>query len=294
MRKHEMNYLLREGVRGVFLHPFISFAAVTIIAACLVVMGSFTLLAHNIDTFIVDLTQRDAIVAFIENDVSDDDARAIYQEIGELGNIREIELITRYDRLDEFGEENPETVRFLRPGDNPFPHRVVFSVLDFEVQELTISEIENINGVDSVADTAAIRENLGMLRNVANIISWALIILLSLVSILIVSNTVKLATYERREEIAIMRVVGATKRFIRFPFFIEGSLLGLGAGLIAYGLQSIIYNAVTGDVVEFDFLDFNVVPFSDVNTMVLGAFLLGGLVTGSLGSVLTIRRFLKK
>ena len=294
MRKHEMNYLLREGVRGVFLYPFISFAAVTIIAACLVVMGSFTLLAHNIDTFIVDLTQRDAIVAFIENDVSDDDARAIYQEIGELGNIREIELITRYDRLDEFGEENPETVRFLRPGDNPFPHRVVFSVLDFEVQELTISEIENINGVDSVADTAAIRENLGMLRNVANIISWALIILLSLVSILIVSNTVKLATYERREEIAIMRVVGATKRFIRFPFFIEGSLLGLGAGLIAYGLQSIIYNAVTGDVVEFDFLDFNVVPFSDVNTMVLGAFLLGGLVTGSLGSVLTIRRFLKK
>ncbi|MCL2547064.1 MAG: ABC transporter permease [Oscillospiraceae bacterium] len=292
MRKHEVKYLFREGVRGAFLHPFISFAAVTIIAACLVVMGSFTLVAHNIDRFIVTLGQVDEIAVMMDYGMSEEDARHIHAGINRIDNIRTNEFTSASEHLEQWRIDFPALAAGLQEGDNPFQHRAIVTLMDIELQEDTVAQIMAIEGVEDVRNDAQIRETLSAMHNVANVVSWALIFLLGTVSVLIVSNTIKLATYERREEIAIMRVVGATRRFIRVPFFIEGALLGITGGLLAFALQALTYNALVGRA-TFDWMDFSAVAFSEVNTEVFGAFVLGGLLAGSLGSVVTIRRFLK-
>jgi len=257
-------------------------------------MGSFTLVAFNINRMIGSLGQLDEVLAFIEDDLNEEEARGLAAQINALDNIYISTFEHRDDALEALKESNPAISAGLNPDNNPLRHRFIIRFQDIELSEQTIQEIYAIEGIGHVRNDARIREALTDMNNVANFITIALVILLSGVSILIVGNTIKLATYERREEIEIMRVVGATKRFIRFPFFIEGALLGLSAGLVAYFMQMVIYNAVV-DGMNMDFLqDMPIASFAEVNIMVLTAFILGGLLAGSLGTALAIRRFLRK
>ncbi|MCL2030178.1 MAG: ABC transporter permease [Oscillospiraceae bacterium] len=302
MKKRRRNaggfsYFLVEGVRGIFLHGFTSFAAVGVIVACLLIMGSFALLAVNIDAMIREIEQSSQIVAFIDEELTDAAARGISSRFPRKAqeNIKNSEFVSRRDALDEFAGSLEERYQRMLTGydDNDLlRHRVVITLMDITRIEETIEQIETVEGVAWVRSDQETARELATVRRVVEAISAALIVILLLVSVFIIANTIKLATFDRREEIGIMRIVGATKAFVRWPFVVEGVLLGLCASVTGFFAQGALYSWFTGRVLGTIAL-LDVIPFSELMIPIAFAFVLVGFLVGVGGSLLTIRKFLR-
>ena len=295
MRRYEVGYFFQEGVRGIFLHGFMSFAAVGVIAACLLIMGSVSLLAVNIDITIKEIQSQNEILVIIEESYSEAEANSVGTRISRIDNVADRVFVSKDAALEEFGRKLNNN--FLLEGYededmNPIRHRFVVQLRDVSQMRETIRELEDLTGVAAVNAEVGITDFILSIRSVVNAVSLSLIAMLLGVSVFIISNTVKLATFDRREEIGIMRIVGATNTFIRWPFVVEGFLLGLMGALLAFFVQWTVYNymsvRVTGVIPIF-----SLAPFGDILIFVLPVFLLFGFVVGVLGSVLTIRRFLR-
>ena len=287
-------YFIWEGIRSIFLHGFMSFAAVGVIVACLLIMGSFTLIAVNLDAMIADVEQNNEITVFIDERLTDSQARSVGSSFA-VANIKEAKFISRDDALNQFVSTLDEDKRALFEGYEDtaaIRHRYQITLMDITLIDETIAELEAVTGVASVRADLMVAKGLSTVRRVVELVSVTLIIILLLVSLFIISNTIKLATFDRREEIGIMRVVGATKAFIRWPFVVEGMLLGLMASVTGFFLQWALYSWFTGKILTgFNIVD--VIPFSDMLMPIAAVFACIGLLVGVAGSLLTIRKFLQ-
>ena len=217
MRLSRCGYLIREGFRSITTHGFMSFASVTIIMACLVIMGSVSLLSVNIDALIKDLENQNEIVAFVDEKISDEDqAKALQSSIEALDNISSVEFVSREDAMDNFMNKYDEN---FREGIDAtvFRHRFVIHLTDIALMSQTKAALEAVDGIAKVNAHLEYAKTFVTIRNVVSVISLVLIAILVFVSIFIMSNTIKLATFGRRDEIAIMKMVGATNSFIRLP-----------------------------------------------------------------------------
>ena len=292
MRRHETGYLVREGIRGIFLNAFMSFAAITIIAACLIIMGSFALVSYNVSRWVDEVEQTNRVSAYIDEQYSEAEARSVGTRINLLDNISYSEFVSKDEALVRFFEDSAHYADILREGDNPLRHRYYITLESVALQDQTLRLLQGINGIVEIRASEELKDAIASIQTVVSLISFSLILMLSLVSVFIVANTIKLATYDRREEIAIMRVVGATRRFIRFPFFIEGAVIGALGGLLAYLVQWMLYGLLSGGMAGIG-IPIPFAEFGELQIRVLIFFLLGGLSAGALGSTLTIRKFLK-
>ena len=297
LKRYAANYFLAEGIRGIFLHGFMSFAAVGVIVACLLIMGSFSLLAVNIDEIIRDQETKNELRVYIDEILSDDEANRMSTKImrraGE--NIADLEFISREKALEEYKNSLDEKYQSLMEGyeqSNILRHRYRVFLIDLSLFDDTVEKISDIPGVAEVKMDMDVTEGLISVRRVVETVSISLIIVLLIVSLFIISNTIKLATFDRREEIGIMRIVGATKAFIRWPFVVEGFLLGMTASITAFFLQGILYSWFTGSVLKKMSL-IELISFKDMFWPVLLIFILTGFSVGVGGSLLTIRKFLK-
>jgi cell division transport system permease protein len=279
-----------------------SFAAVGVIVACLLIMGSFALLAFNLDAIIKDIQNNNEILVVLDEGLSREEfvrfGTTLSGRTDIMDNIAEYTPISKDQALADFAEKVDEEYRYLIEGfatDNPLRDRYVVKLIDVNQMQDTVLKLEALNGVAQVYARLDIAQNLVRLRNAMNTISLLLILILLAVSAFIISNTVKLATFDRREEIGIMRVVGATKSFVRWPFVIEGFLLGLIGSIIAFFLQWRVYALLTERISEglSGIALIKTVSFGEILAPVLGIFLLAGFLVGVGGSVLTIRKFLR-
>ncbi|GHU90159.1 cell division protein FtsX [Clostridia bacterium] len=277
-----------------FLHGFMSFAAVGVIAACLLITGSVSLLALNVDRMIKEIQSQNEILVIIDEKLSEAEAKSVGTRISQLSNVADRVFISKERALEEYAEQMGDNSYVLAglEDKNPLRHRFVVKVFDVTLMTETIEEMREIAGVAEIKAQPEITAFIMGLRSVVNAVSVTLILMLLAVSIFIIANTVKLATFDRREEIGIMRVVGATNGFIRWPFVVEGFLLGIMGGAVAFVAQWVLYNYVAIRVTE-EFQIVQVMPFGDILILVAGAFVLFGFVAGVLGSVVTIRKFLK-
>jgi cell division transport system permease protein len=291
MRRHTLRYYFSEGVRGIFLHAFSSFAAVGVITACLLIMGSVTLIALNIQELVTELEQSSDISLTVEDHLSDSLARSLGSRISEIDNIMRAEFVSAQQSFEAYAEKlDPILMQGLGP--DVFPNRYRIYLVDVMYAEETVSLLRGIRGVAEVEFERELLQTLISIRQVVRLVSAALIAALLVVSLFIMQNTIKLATFERREEIAIMRVVGATKGFIRNPFIVEGFILGSLAGVLAYLAQSFVYSRFSSTLLESIEL-FAPVAFSELWLPVFAVFVLTGFLVGVFGSVLTIRKYLK-
>ena len=233
MRLNRLGYLIKSGFTGIFSHGLMSFATVTITMACLIIMGSFGLLVVNINELIADLEQENEVVAFIDENLSEEEARAVQQLIEAVPNVSGAEFVTREQAMEDFQADYDDDM-FEYLDASTFRHRYVIHLTDISLMQQTKADLEAVDGVADVRAHLEYAEIFITVRNVVSIVSLALIIILIVVSFFIMSNTIKLATFTRREEIAIMRMVGASNGFIRCPFIIEGLILGLVGGLLAW------------------------------------------------------------
>ena len=159
--------------------------------------------------------------------------------------------------------------------------------------EETVQQIHEIQGVASISDRPELAEGFTTIQRILDIASAAIIIVLLVVSLFMISNTIKLAMYDRRDEIAIMKMIGATNRFIRFPYFVEGFLIGLISGVVAFFLEWGLYNLLDARITEMQSLQlFSIAPFREILLPVAVVFGVTGLFVGMFGSVMSIRKFL--
>jgi cell division transport system permease protein len=288
-----IGYLFAEGFRGIFKHGFMSFASVTIIMACLIIMGSVSLLSVNIDALIGDLEDQNEVVALVDETLSDSEAAALQQSISQIDNINTSQFVSREAAMDNFmGNYDASLMEGIDA--TVFRHRYVIQLTDIAQMAKTKQDLEAIPGIADVKAHLDYADAFITIRNIVTIVSFALIAVLVFVSFFIMSNTIKLATYSRREEIGIMKMVGASNSFIRLPFVIEGLILGLLGSLLAFVIQWALYNTLCNRILEaFPVSFINLVPFASVQDYVLIGFLAVGVVVGAFGGVNAIRNYLK-
>lgn len=286
--------MIGEGFRNIFTHGFMSFASVTIIIACLIVMGSFTLLDINVNNIIDDIGNQNQILAYVDESMSAQDASAKLQtKIASIDNVADVEFVSRTDAKNNFMEKYDES---LMEGidDEVFRHRFVVQLTDLSQMAQTQAAIGEVDGIVKVNAPIDYADKFISVRNVVSVVSLALIVILVFVSLFIMSNTIKLATFGRREEIAIMKMVGASNSFIRCPFVVEGLILGVVGGGLAFLAQWGLYTALESKITSSLAISFvNIVPFSELWPFVLAVFMAVGVIVGAFGGAIAIRNYLK-
>ncbi len=294
MKLNRLGYLFGSGLKGVFSHGFRSFASVTVIAACLIIMGSFALLGVNVDAIIKSMEQDSQILAFVDENVSQDDARLLEGAIRTLSNVREVRFVTREEAMENYKASFDDTSIFDGIDASVFRNRYVIYLNDITRMEDTSNALRSVPGIADVSAEVSIARGFITVRNVVSVITAILVVILLVVSLFMMSNTIKLATFTRREEIAIMRMVGANNGFIRFPFVVEGLILGLlGAG-IGFLLEWSIYNFISSRIMDSMAGNlFKVLPFSVIMTPLLCVYLGVGILVGAFGGAMAIRNYLK-
>ncbi len=294
MKKNNIGYLLREGVRGVFVNGFMSFAAVCVTVACLIIMGSFLLILFNLNEMIVDLEQENEMLVYIDETYSEAKAKSVGSQLNLISNVHEAKFVSREEALQTFIEEQNNDALFNGIDSSTFRDRYVVTLEDNSLMKETETQIRAVDGVADVEARYDIVNGFQTLQKVMNIASAVIIAVLFVVSLLIISNTVKLAMYSRSEEIAIMKMVGATNSFIRMPFVVEGFILGFLGAVIAFFLQWGLYDFLAMKIAEVDTLKLiSVVAFTEVIEPVALLYALTGFVVGVFGSLLSIRKFLR-
>ncbi len=294
MRLNRYGYLIREGFRSIFTHGFMSFASVTIIMACLIIMGSVSLLSLNIDSLIKDLEDQNEVVAFVEEDIEDEAAaEAIGAELRKIENVQSVEFVSRKNAMAKF-MSNYDSDLMEGIDETVFRHRFVVHLTDISSMAQTKARLEEVDGIAEAKAHTQYAKAFISIRNVVTVVSLVLIVILVFVSIFIMTNTIKLATISRKEEIAIMKMVGATNSFIRMPFVVEGLVLGILGGGLAFLAEWGIYDGLTVKIVNsMSAAYLNIIPFRSVAVYVLIVFLGLGIMVGVFGGMNAIRNYLK-
>lgn len=293
-KRHDFQYFFHEGLSNMFSHGFMTFAAIGITVACLLIMGTFTLVAVNADAQLRDLEQENEILAYVDETYTSQQAQALQSKLERIEGVTTVTYISREEAMEDFKAEYADDEIFQDLDPQILRDRYAIKIGDLEQIQQIKRSVESVEGIADVSAYEELASGFITLRNVATVICVALIAILFVVSVFITSNTIKLTTFDRREEIAIMRMVGATNGFIRWPFVYEGFMLGLLSAIIAFLFQWGLYEAVAKGVASNDTLQLiQVVPFKQLWAPVAGTFAGAGILIGVGGSLSAIRKFLQ-
>ena len=296
-KRFNLGYFITEGSRAILTHGLISFAAVCMIVACLLIMGTFSLVALNVDNELGKLERENEFLAFVEDSCTEEGIAQLKEQIARVPNVAAVTFISReeakaaYDKRYAGGED---AGLFQDLPEEVYRNRFGIHVEDIGQFTATMDAVGKLPDIAKVRGESAVANGLVVVSNIARGVAVILAAILVVVSLFIISNTIRLGAFTRREEIAIMKMCGATNGFIRWPFIFEGMILGLlGAGL-AFGLQWGVYSLISNAVITSDTIKLiEIMPFHQVAGTVLAIFTGAGLMVGVGGSVLAIHKFLK-
>lgn len=294
MNRHNIGYFFREGIKGIFSHGFMSLASVTVMITCLLLTGTMLLMVLSVNTTIESLVSLGDIRAYVDESYTREQAEALENKLRMIDNVSGVDFIPNDRALDELRDEFGSDSWMLDglEYDNPLRHSYRIMVVNIDEYDQVIDDISSIQGIEDVHSSRDAVRKLSVIRNILSTVSLSLMVLLGAVAVVIISNTIKLATFDRREEIAIMKMIGATDGFIRFPFVIESVILSQLAALIAFGLQWLTYNYIIGTgLASIELIE--MVDFDSVKYYFLGGFMAIAFVFGVLGSAISIRKFLR-
>jgi len=294
VNRNKTFYFIKEGVHSIFAHGLMSFASVCIIIAFLVIMGSFILLAVNINALVGELEAENIILAYVHENLSVSEASALEHTLRAIPNVANVNFITREEAMERFIGRAGDQDRFREIDAATFRHRFEVFVEDVALLAQTQHDLRHVPQIATVNANLAIAQGLVTVRNVVTWVSIIIVAILLAISLFIMSNTIKLATFERREEIAIMKMVGATNSFIRWPFIFEGFILGVLGSLVAFFAIWGLYSVAIDRVIAFEIGLFQLVSFSqDIAIPMFLLFAAIGFGVGVGGSGFALNRYLK-
>lgn len=300
MNRSGIKYLLTEGFRNIKANRQMTIASVGVLMACMLLIGAAVLLTLNINSLMGYVEDQNEVVAFVDWDASDSTISSVESAINSIENIDQVVYVSREDALLEQMAELGEDASILEGllEDNPMPPSYRIKVKDLELLTDTRDQLAAIPGVYKVNATTDVVSILLDISKGVNTAGMIIVIILAAVSVIIVSNTVKVTIFNRRKEINIMKYVGATDMFIRTPFLVEGIVIGLMSALLSFGLLWVGYEYVThwlSQSASSWLLIFheNMIPFTEIALPILGGFAGAGAFFGMSGTLFFVGKYLK-
>ena len=294
-RLSSLGYLLKEGVKNIWSNRTMSFASVGVLVSCLLLTGAAVLFSMNVDVAMKSLEGNNSTTVYLQEGPPTLTSLRVGQEIKQLDNIEECEFVSKQDAvqnmLDMLGDDGT-VLEGLLGDENFLPDAFRISMKDLNLYDETAAQIEAINGVDEIIDYSDIAEQLTSLDNLVTSVGFWIVLILSLVSLFIISNTIRVTMFSRRLEISIMKSVGATNWFVRVPFIVEGVIIGLLSGGVASGLLVLVYNKLVSSIASIPL--FSPVDIGPITWRITLIFMLAGALFGALGGLITLGKYLKK
>lgn len=290
-------YLIKEGYSNLRKHGSKTFATMLIICATMLVLGIFILLFQNVNVNVNTIVEEQGLQALIEDTATEDDIEYIQDEIKLISGISSIEYLDREAAYQDAKELFAEQEYFLEGLEDVeiFPRSFVIKFDSIEQSSTIKSEIENIDGIYKVKYNESTINASISLSKIANIFLLGIGTIMLIVSIFIISNTIKLAVYSNKREIFIMKYIGATNKFIRRPFIVEGAIMGLVSAIISFIVISLAYIVLYARLPKIGTTMgvFGFLPYSTLWYQILIAYIILGLLVGILGSAISIKKYLK-
>lgn len=298
MKYNRLGYLIGEGFSNVFKNKKSTSASLIIMCATMIIFGVFLAISENINHFVQKMEQDQGIQVFVNRDASDEEIEDVRTELNKINGISKIEYRSKEAALNQVKEmlgDHQELVSGLTEEDNFLPASYIVKFTDLSQSEEVRQEIEKIDNIESIQSSDKTSQMLVKLANGIKIGTLVILILLILISTFIISNTIKLTVHARKREISIMKYVGATNNFIRWPFIVEGIIIGVMSSLISILIIGLAYTWIAEQAIKTEFmqnLGINLVTFQDMFKSILITYLLLGTGIGMLGSTISMRKYL--
>jgi len=285
-------YFLGQAIKSLWRNGVMTFASIMILASCLIVLGSFALLVADLNLNLDQLGLMNEIAIYLDPELDDERVQAIGEELRQISNVDTIEFVSKEQGLEEMRADYAEysdLFDIAEGENNPLPDMYYITYED--VTKVTTLEyrLGDIEGITKIINRMDLAMQIDSLKNGVTLIFTWFLVLLFVVSVFVIVNTIKIAVHSRRNEINVMRYIGATRTFIITPFILEGIIIGLISGGLAYLAEWYIYTYIE-EMVKTQIRIIDVYPFSDISSYVLLGFIFIGTVTGAIGSSISLRR----
>lgn len=288
-------YLTKEGFKNIWTNRMMSLASVIVLVSCLIITGAAFLISLNVTHLISKIGDDDQITVYLDYDLNDLQSIKLGSQISKIENIESYSFYSKEDALKQYEQVLGNIYESMQDDGNPFGNAYKVKLQDLSQYKKTVDEIKKIDGVSAVSDRSDIAGKLTKLNYFVTIVGSWVVLVLALVTLFIISNTIKMTMYSRRYEISIMKSVGATNSFIRVPFVIEAMVIGLVSGLAAAGVICSVYMPIRSAAASIiGFIGESTFTVRQIMFPTLIAMSLTGLLIGIIGSIISITRYLKK
>ena len=294
MKINTINYFIVDALKSIKRNITVSFAAMLTVLVTFFVLGTFTLVGLNFNKTIEDVADKIEIKVYLQDDIKLVNQREVEIKLAEQEGVKAVTYESKdeaFTKLKKDLEGNSGMLEGYSLENNPLASSYIVTLEDASYAGDVSKAVEDMTGVESITNQQELIEKISRVVDFVQILGVVLFFVFIGVSIFLIMNTIKLAVYSRRREVGIMKFVGATDWFIRWPFVIEGMIIGAVGSLFATVILYFIYRGVFGFIAS-NLLIANLVPVSFVLTTLLGGFLLGGIVVGAIGSIAALRKFL--
>ena len=294
MKINTINYFIVDALKFIKRNITVSFAAMLTVLVTFFVLGTFTLVGLNFNKTIEDVADKIEIKVYLQDDIKLVNQREVEIKLAEQEGVKAVTYESKdeaFTKLKKDLEGNSGMLEGYSLENNPLASSYIVTLEDASYAGDVSKAVEDMTGVESITNQQELIEKISNVVDFVQILGIVLFFVFIVVSIFLIMNTIKLTVYSRRREVGIMKFVGATDWFIRWPFVIEGMIIGAVGSLLATAILYFIYRGVFGFIAS-NLLIANLVPVSFVLTTLLGGFLLGGIVVGAIGSIAALRKFL--
>ena len=288
-----LRYYLREGLKNVWVNRMMTIASVSVLAICLLLLGSSLLISVYVKGLMSQIEDTNQIMIYLKDSVDQTGIDAMSDTLKAMSNVENVTFVSKQEALESQKKELGDKGTLLQgyESDNFYPNAFRVQVRKMSGYNATVSAINRLDGVENIKSNSAIARKLNNISRVIGIVGLWLFVLMAVVSLFLISNTIKVAVYVRRREINIMKFVGATDTFIRWPFVIEGAVMGLISGIVAIVAQWYVYRQLIYHL--FTVLNVRTVLVPAHLTLMGVCFVISGVLVGVLGSAISMRRYLQ-
>ncbi len=296
MKLYNVGYLLKEGFRNLKSNRTMTIASVAVLVSCLILTGAATLFSMNIGQAMEMIEGNNSITVYLKEDMPTLESVQVGEELRKVDNVATCEFVPKDEALESMMKmlgDDGTVLEGLTGSENFLPDAYDISMTDLTKYDETIANIKKVDGVDHITDYSDIAEKLNSLDSLVNMVGFWVVLLLGIVSLFIIANTVRVTMYSRRMEISIMKSVGATNWFVRWPFVVEGVVIGLIAGALASILLFVLYNSVM-QVISGIAAFFTPIAMNELVLPYTLGFMLAGAAFGALGGMISIGKYLRK
>ena len=300
MKYSVLGYFIGEGFSNVFKNKKSTGASLMIMCATMIIFGIFLILGENINHFVDEVESEQGIQVFVKNEATQEQIDKLGEDIRAIDGVSTVDFVSKDEALEQMKEkfgDRQDLLEGYEGENNIFTASYVVTLTDLTKSEAVQDQINTYT--DVVKKITSKDEVVTTLINLANgikIVTGVILALLIIISIFIIANTIKLTVHARRKEISIMKYVGATNSFIRWPFIVEGMIIGILASIISIVIVGGAYTFIADKLVSSEFMqliDMNLISFSDMFNSIIFVYMLLGIGIGVLGSVISMRKYLK-